>query len=118
MPKMTAVTNITATILINESLSDIVDLKGMGLLRIQMPAAWTAAELTFQVDDGDGTFRDLYMEWGFELGVWPFAGTCIEASVFLPLKRMTRMKIRSGTSGAPVVQLAERKIILSVGAKS
>ena len=108
---------ITATILINASLSDIVDLKGADLIRISMPAAWTAAAITFQVDDGDGTFRNLWMDWGWELWVDTVAGRSIEASVFLRMQQMNRIKVRSGTSGAPVVQLGEREILLEVGVK-
>lgn len=108
---------VVATIAINESLSDAVELGGADVIRINMPAAWTAADITFQVDDGDGTFRDLYMDWGFELYVECDAGQSIECSVFLRLQQIKQIKIRSGTSGAPVVQLAEREIRLSVGVK-
>jgi hypothetical protein len=94
-----------------------VELKGADVIRITMPAAWTAADITFQVDDGDGTFRDLWMEWAAELVSWADAGISIEASVFLRLQSIHAIKIRSGTSGAPVVQLAEREIVIEAGVK-
>lgn len=106
-----------ATIAINESLSDAVDLRGADVIRITMPDGWDAADITFQVDDGDGTFRDLYMDWGWELFVTAGAGISIEASVFLRLQQINQIKIRSGTSGVPVVQTAARAIVLEVGVK-
>jgi len=108
-----------ATIAAGESLSDAVECNGEDIVRISMPAAWTDAELTFQVSDDDGaTFRDLYMEWGIELGCWVTAGSSIETSVFLCLHNIDQIKVRSGTSGAPVAQAAERLVILEIGAKS
>lgn len=110
--------SLTATILINTALSDAVELSGADIIRFSMPVAWTAADITFQIsDDGGTTFRDLYMEWGFELGMWVDAGWSIETSVFLRLQNIDQIKIRSGTSGAPVNQTAERLILLEVGVK-
>jgi hypothetical protein len=108
---------IVATIAAAASLSDAVDCGGGDILRISMPAAWTDAAITFQVDDGEGTYRDLFMEWGLELGVWADAGDSVETSIFLGLQQINNIKVRSGTSGAPVAQAAEREIILVVGVK-
>ena len=111
--------SLTATIALGASLSDAVELNGADIIRISMPAAWTAADLTFQVsDDGGTTFRNLWMEWGFELWAIAAASLSIETSVFLRLERIDQIKIRSGTSGAPVNQIAERLILLEVGVKS
>ena len=107
----------TATIDINTSLSDAVELNGADVIRITMPAAWTAADLTFQVDDGDGTFRDLWMEWDAELVSAAAVDISIEASVFLRLQQIHKIKIRSGTSGAPVNQLGEREVVIEAGVK-
>ena len=113
-----AVRHVTATIAKDASLSDAVELRGGDLIRINMPAAWTAADLTFQVDDGDGTFRNLWMEWGWELWFDAAASLSIELSVFARFQGLTRLKVRSGTSGAPVNQAAEREILLAVGVKT
>ena len=108
----------TATIAAAASLSDAVELKGGEVVRISMPAAWTAADITFQVsDDAGATFRNLFMEWGFELGCAAAAGISIEASIFLKLQQIDQIKIRSGTSGTPVAQAAERLVILEVGVR-
>ena len=58
------------------------------------------------------------MEWGFELAMLVDASLSIEASVFLRLLNIDQIKIRSGTSGAPVVQTAERLILIEAGVKS
>lgn len=113
-----AVREVVATIASAASLSDIVDLRGGDLIRINMPATWTAADITFQVDDGDGTFRNLWMEWGWELYMTVGAGQSVEMSVFAMMQSLTRVKVRSGTSGLPVVQAAEREIRLAVGVKA
>jgi len=60
----------TATIANGASLSDALELDGHSVLRIAMPAAWTAADLTFQVSDDAGTtFRNVYWDWGPEMVV-------------------------------------------------
>jgi hypothetical protein len=70
---------------------------------IIMPAAWTAAGLTFQVSTGDGTFVDLYDAAGTEYTV----AAAASRAVLLPIADFlgfSRLRIRSGTSGAPVNQ--------------
>ena len=109
---------VTATIAINESLSAAVELDGADVLRIAMPAAWTAADLTFQVsDDGGTTFRNVYWDWGPEMVVDAAASMSIELSPFVGLHNIDQLKVRSGTAGVPVAQAAERLILLAVGAK-
>ena len=109
---------ITATILDTASLSDAVELKGAGVLRIGMPAAWDAADLTFQIsDDGGTTFRNVYWDWGPEMVVDAAASMTIELSPFVGLHKIDQLKVRSGTAGTPVVQTDDRIILLAVGAK-
>ncbi len=109
---------VTATIIINESLSAAVELNGADVLRIAMPAAWDAADLTFQVsDDGGTTFRNLYWDWGPEMVVDAAAALTIELSPFVGLHNIDQIKVRSGTAGVPVAQSAQRLVLLAVGAK-
>ena len=108
----------TATIDAQGSLSDIVDCRGFDIVRIHMSAGWDAADLSFQVDDGDGTFRDVYWDWGAELVIGVTAGITIELSPFVLMHAIERIKVRSGTTGAPVAQSAERLIQLAVSARS
>jgi hypothetical protein len=93
-----------------DSNNGIVDLRLKTLVGIQMPAAWTTAVLTFQVSmDGGTTFSDLYDESGTERSVT----VAVNRSITLdPTKFIgaTHIKIRSGTSAAPVVQAAARTL--------
>ena len=104
----------TAVIAIDTSLSAEVDLEGFRLAGIVMPAAWTAANLTFQVATATGgTFQDLYDDAGNEVTVTAAVsrshGIDLLAGVLAPWRFL---KIRSGTSGVAVNQAAARTISL------
>ena len=100
------------------SLSLAVELDGHSVERIIMPAAWTAADLTFQVsDDGGTTFQNLYWDWGAEFVIDAAVATTIELSPFCKLSNIDQLKVRSGTSGVPVAQAADRIIRLSVSTR-
>ena len=52
-----------ATIANGTALSNMIDLAGYTMVSLKMPAAWTAADLSFEVcDESNGTFVDLYDE--------------------------------------------------------
>ena len=102
----------SATIANAASLSGAVRLSGT-LTGIQMPASWTAANLTFQVSvDGD-TYQNVYDSSGSEFVV------TAAAARYIPLNPADFidgrwLKVRSGTSGTPVNQGAERVVQLTV----
>lgn len=100
----------TATILNAASLSDTVELYAGRPARISMPAAWDAAAITIQVRGADGTFRNLYDAAGNEYTLQAAAGR----EIFFPTSDLRNIgnaiKLRSGTSGAPVPQTADRAI--------
>lgn len=76
---------------------------------IQMPAAWTAANLTFQVSYDGVTFANLYDNSGNEYTVTAAASR----TILLPLVDflgIAYLKIRSGTSATPVTQGAARQL--------
>ncbi|QEX18501.1 hypothetical protein FRZ44_38080 [Hypericibacter terrae] len=106
---------VTATVANGESLSDVVDLGGMSLTGIVMPADWDAADLTFQASPtGVGaSFADLYDAAGTEITVSAAASIAIaiEPAAWAGLRYL---KIRSGTSGSPVNQGADRALVLLV----
>jgi len=109
---------LTATILNGASLSDAVELKGHSVLRIAMPAAWTAADLSFQISDDNGTtFRNVYWDWGPEMVIDAAAAMTIELSPFVQLHHIDQIKVRSGTAGTPVNQGDARLVVLAVGVK-
>ena len=103
----------TLTILNGASLSGALDLtiSGGPPVGIQMPAAWTAANLTFQVSFDGTTYQDFYDSAGTEIAVTAAAARFIalDPTNYFGVRFV---KIRSGTSGVPVNQLADRAIIL------
>lgn len=100
---------LTATIANAASLSDAIHLAGGRLVGLQMPAAWTAAGITLQASFDGTTYADVYTSTGTEFSI------TTDASRFVLLDPTTligaqRIKLRSGTAGTPVNQLAERLI--------
>lgn len=101
----------TATIANGQSLSGAVDLEGMMPAWAVMPAAWTAAGLTFQGSFDGTNFFNLY-DLTAEI-----SATSAAASVAIQLNEIAdlglhSLKIRSGTAAVPVAQGAERVITL------
>lgn len=81
--------------------------------RITIPDLWTAANLTFRVSHDGVTWNDLYDKAGTEYTVTAAAGRAI----ILPITDfhgIRHMKVRSGTSALPVLQTADRAIIVQV----
>ena len=101
------------TILNGASLSASIKIRGGLVSIIETPAAWTAANLTFQTS-GDGTnFFNLYDETGVEITV-----VCdVSRRIRLEPSQWAanaEIKVRSGTAGVPVVQGADRVLFLEV----
>lgn len=102
----------TATIANGASTSDTIDLAGRTLIGIRMPAAWTTANLTFQVvEDGVTTPVNFYDYTGAEVIV------VATTSIFIRLNpadwlSVRSIIVRSGTSGTAVAQGAQRLITL------
>ena len=95
---------IPATIANGQALTTALNLGGLHLFGIVVPAAWTAASLTFQMShDGGATWLNVYDASGSEVTATAGASRYIalDAVVFAPL---TLIKVRSGTSGSPVNQ--------------
>ncbi len=97
------------TIANGASLSGGVDLGGMAVARIVMPAQWTTAVLTVQASADGQTYSDLYDRYGTEYTIQAAAGRAIVIPVS-ELCAMRYIKLRSGTSGSAVNQAAERAI--------
>lgn len=100
----------TAVIANGAAVSDAQDLKGSRYISLQMPAAWTAANLTFQGSNDNSTFNDIYDSAGNELTATAAASRCI--TDIPELTPFRYIKIRSGTNGTPVNQGAERSIVI------
>lgn len=100
-----------ATIANGASLSGAVELEGMELVAIEMPAAWTAANLTFQGSHDGVTFNNVHDDAGTEVSVTAAAARFIRLNPEL-WGGFHAIKVRSGTAGAAVNQGAERVINL------
>jgi len=102
---------ITVIIANGVALTDVIDLKQNIITAIQIPAAWTAANLTFQASSTrTGTFADVFDAAGNELTAVAAASRVIVD--LLELSPIRFLKIRSGTTGTPVNQGAERTLNL------
>jgi hypothetical protein len=103
---------IPVTIANGAALSGPLDLAGHVLIAIAMPAAWTAAVLTFQSSiDGGTTWSDVVDDTGTEVSVAAAASrTIVNGGQLEKLAPLGRIRIRSGTTGVPVNQAADRSL--------
>lgn len=101
----------TATIANGASLSDAVELSGSAVIGIVTPAAWTAADLTLQASHDGSTYNNVYDKDEAEMTIQAGASRYIALEPNLMIGA-EKLKLRSGTSGTPVNQGAERVITL------
>lgn len=102
----------TVTIASGASLTAAVDMGKRELVRVDMPSAWTAAALTFQVSADGTTYTNLYKD-GSEFSKTEAAasrGVGIAPADAMMMHRY--IKIRSGTAASAVNQEAERTLTL------
>lgn len=102
---------ITATVPNGQAITASIDLKDQPILAIRMPASWTTANITFQSSQNGTDWLDVYNMFGDEFTVTAAAGRVIVMSPF-DFQWGRYIKIRSGTTGTPVNQSADRTIIL------
>jgi hypothetical protein len=94
------------------ALSAEVDLGNKILVGIAMPSGWDAAALTFQGSiDGGNTWLELTSTGGTAVSFTVAAGQFIVVDPTL-WRGINAIKLRSGTSGAPVNQTANRTLTL------
>lgn len=104
---------MAVTIAKGASLSTPLDLRGHGApLGVVFPAAWDAAELSFQVSLDGEYWANLY-ELGSEMTVPGTAGGAepLNPATFVAWRYL---RLRSGTAGAPVAQTAARALVLCI----
>jgi len=107
---MAALNYETVTIANGASLSGALNIDQRNLFAILMPAAWTAAALTFK-GSFDGTdYFDLYDEYGTEINFTVAASRYILISVPIKFLGLKKLKVRSGTSASAVNQGGDRTI--------
>ena len=100
-------TEHAVTIANGAALSDAVNLRGEVLVGVRMPAAWTAAGITFQVSMDNVTYLNAYAAGGGEVALVVVAAhhVALDPNGYAGFRWI---KVRSGTGAAPVNQLAER----------
>jgi hypothetical protein len=101
----------TVTIANGTALSPAVGLYPFALHGILMPAAWTAADLTFQVSVDGATFGEMTDVSGNAVDYKAAAGVYIPIDPTL-WRAIGLIKVRSGTAGVPVAQAADRVLTL------
>ena len=103
----------TLTIDNGASVSNSIYLAATNLLGFVMPAAWTSAALTIEVSNDGVTFYPCYDYAGAQAGyiASPSVSSAyaVDLSALLPWRYA---RFRSGTSAAPVNQLANRSIVV------
>jgi hypothetical protein len=100
---------VTFVIPAGQSLSAGVDCTEGYLSRMQMPADWTSANLSFQISDDNVNYFDLIDHTnGLEALIPVTPGTARMFHVDQWARGIGWWKIRSGPSAAPVVQQATR----------
>lgn len=112
------VQHVTVKIASGSALSEAINLDkidntpaGLRLFAIIMPAAWTAANLTFQVSvDGGTTYQNLYDDSGVEIVCVSSASTTIVFRDPTIFSSIALLKVRSGTAATPVNQGGDRNI--------
>lgn len=100
---------LTATIANGVAVSDVMIVHPIAVGAIIMPAAWTAAGLTFQGSFDGVNFFDLYDDSGVEYLIPVLVSQAIVLNVPLVFPYL---KVRSGTTGSPVNQGAARSVVL------
>ena len=101
----------TVSITSGQSLTASVDLKDLPLVAIETPATWTTANLTFQGSNDGTTLKNVHNLDGDEYTIQAAASRYIVLSPF-EFQWARYIKIRSGTSGTPVNQGADRTLVL------
>jgi hypothetical protein len=90
-----------------QSLSSPLQVTSGGIYRILMPQdGWTQAQLTFQLSYNGTNFYDVCDREGNEIIINCNPGSVVPLGEYL--KYMHTLKIRSGTSKAPVIQTGQR----------
>lgn len=104
---------VPITIQSGQSVAEPLDLRGQSVCGIYMPDGWDAANLTFQASRDDSTWQDVYRVDGTS----EYSLT-VAANRYIPVDMPTMwgirfLRLRSGTSGTPVVQTADRTLYVA-----
>jgi hypothetical protein len=104
---------VNATIASSASVSNAIDLQFgfRSVLGVQMPDGWTAASITFEVSHDSTTWSQLYAPGFGVVTVAAADGAAADLAFSLNpafFAGWSFVRVRSGTTAAPVTQGAER----------
>lgn len=103
--------DIAVTIAAGAALSDEINLGGLRLFQLDMPSAVTGTVVTFQKWSAtQQKFLDMTDSYGSEISVTVAADKSVGLPDIVSFSAASRLKIRFGTSAAPVVQAAARTL--------
>lgn len=107
----------TTTIANGTSLSGAVDMGNGRLFAIVIPSAWTTGNLTFQassdcISAASPTYSNMFDSTGTEVTFTVAASQYIINAVPVEWIGVRCIKVRSGTSGTPVNQGADRALVI------
>lgn len=117
MSKQTYPTDVLSITIPNGAggISAAVDLTGLIVVRIIMPATWVSAAVSFSASETEaGTFTDLFDFNGVEYNI-SAANALASHRIMIPPSDMLGdcwLKIRSGLTGAAVNQTADRILVI------
>lgn len=113
------VTKFTPVIANGTAVSTAIRTAGLTLTAIALPAAWTAADLTFQASFDDGTtWLSLWDDANAEVKVASATMTArvgdaiVSAGILSKLAAVPMFRLQSGVKGALVNQGADRSFIV------
>lgn len=111
-PLQKAVLPEDVTIASGAALTAGINLKGRVLAGIIMPSSWTTANLTLQACATEaGTYVDVYSTAGTEYAITAAASRYLAIDI-TQTRGLNFIKVRSGTTGTPVNQGADRTLTL------
>lgn len=106
--------DLTVTISEGSSLSASLTLNRRPPLSIIVPAGWDTAVITFQVSQDGVSYYELIDQDGDVVQLEPAAGRMMRVDNPEQWEGFNYMRIRSGTSGSPVTQTADRTLTVTV----
>lgn len=98
-----------------QSLSAGLDCTAGQIVRLTMPAAWTGANLSFQISSDGNGYNDLFTIDGHEVVIPVIPGAAVVVAPLADfLKAVAFLKVRSGTRNFPVIQPAQRDFAVAI----
>lgn len=103
--------SVQGSITSGQSLSASIEVNGEHVIGVIVPAAWTAAGLSFQGSFDGTNFFELYDMTGVAITI-PVVASSYTVIQPTAMHGVNFVKVRSGTSGSPVTQASTMVLTL------